>query len=73
VSHFKVENHSAPLKGEFSRLDFKKKDKIDNSNAIVLLDTLLPGDIINLNIRDQVGNITTSKAKRQGDMIGEYN
>ena len=66
-----MENHAAPLKGEFSRVDFKKKDNIDNSNAIVLLDTMLPGEISNLNIRDQVGKITTSKAKRKGDMIGE--
>lgn len=69
-SSFHVENHAAPLKGEFSRIDFKKADNIDDSNAIVVLDTILPGDIFNLNIRDQAGNVTTSKANVKGDMIG---
>ena len=69
-SSFHVENHSAPIDGEFSRIEFKKKDNLDESNAIVLLDTMLPNDIRNLNIRDQVGNVTTSKAKRKGDLIG---
>jgi hypothetical protein len=69
-SWFHVENHAAPLRGEFSRIEFKKADNIDDSNAIVLLDTILPNDISNLNIRDQVGNVTTSKAKYKGDVIG---
>ena len=70
-SSFHVENHAAPLKGEFQRIEFGKAENIDNSNAIVLFDTFLPGDIRNLYIEDQVGNVTTSKAKFKGDTIGK--
>ena len=65
-----MENHSAELAGEFSRNDFNKADNVDNSNAIVILETKLPHDLWNLSITDQIGNITTSKAKYQNDHIG---
>lgn len=69
-SEFLVENHSAKLAGEFSRNDFNKADNVDNSNAIVILETKLPRDLWNLSITDQIGNITTSKAKYENDHIG---
>ena len=69
-SSFIVENHAAPLKGEFNRIDFMKADNIDTSNAIVVLETKLPLNIHNLFISDQVGNVTTSKAKYNDESIG---
>ena len=70
-SDFVIENHSATLKGEFSRIDFNKVDNLDNSNAIVLLESQLPVDLSNLSITDQVGNITTARAKYKKNSIGK--
>ena len=60
---YKLKNTGPELKGEFSRIDFDPK-RNTAKNAFTGTETTLPDEIWGLYYRDEVGNISTSRAYR---------
>lgn len=61
---YKIKNVGPELKGEFSRVQFSSNNKFEAKNAWRGIETELPYEIWGLYYRDEVGNISTSKAFR---------
>lgn len=59
---YKLKNVGPTLKGEFSRVQFSSQNNFEAKNAWKGIQTKLPYEIRGLYYRDEVGNISTSKA-----------
>ena len=61
---YKIKNTGPSIKGEFSRIQFSSQNKFEAKNAFRGIETELPYKTWGLYYRDEVGNISTSKAYR---------
>lgn len=61
---YKLKNVGPSLKGEFSRIQFGSNNYVEAKNAFRGTETRLPYEIWGLYYRDEVGNISTSRAYR---------
>eukprot|EP00762_Andalucia_godoyi_P001770 ANDGO_07133.mRNA.1 Dolichyl-diphosphooligosaccharide--protein glycosyltransferase subunit 1A len=64
---YRVRNNGAGLKGEFSRLDYVRKQAFGNS--IASMDVNIPYSAVDMYYRDEIGNISTSNLFRYDDHI----
>lgn len=64
VEFYKLKNVGPELKGEFSRVQFSSQNNFEARNAWKGIETTYPYEIWGLYYRDEVGNISTSRAYR---------
>jgi oligosaccharyltransferase complex subunit alpha (ribophorin I) len=66
---YQIENIGALLEGEFGRIDYDDYGKNGGKNAIRKLRARLPIRSFGLWYRDEIGNVSTSRAARE---VGYY-
>jgi len=67
--HYQLANEGAQFTGEYSRVDYNTYRSDSGKNALKQLKAKLPFHTWGLHYRDEIGNISTSKAKREGDSV----
>ena len=63
--HYDMQNRAAEFKGEFSTIDFNDNRKDTGKNAFRRGVVTFPASVWGLEYRDELGNITTSRAYRR--------
>jgi oligosaccharyltransferase complex subunit alpha (ribophorin I) len=66
---YKLENQGAEFKGEYSRVDFSPHDRNTGKNALRGLSARYPVHAWGMHYRDEVGNISTSRAWRDSSNV----
>lgn len=66
---YQIENIGATLEGEFGRVDYDAYGRFGGKNAIRLLRAKLPLKSFGLWYRDEIGNVSTSRAAREWDNV----
>lgn len=66
---YKLANEGATFKGEYSRVDFSTRDRNSGKNALRALGAKYPVHAWGMHYRDEVGNISTSRAWRDGSNV----
>jgi oligosaccharyltransferase complex subunit alpha (ribophorin I) len=66
---YELTNDGAKFTGEYSRVDFNNFRSDSGKNALKSLKAKLPYHTWGLHYRDEIGNVSTSKASRQGDNV----
>lgn len=66
-----VENFGTRLKGEYSRVDlmYMREEALPNTNGVQELTAILPNTAWGLWYRDEVGNVSTSNARRELEKV----
>jgi len=64
---YDMENRAAKLTGHFSTLDFNKRNRHVGKNAFRGTEIKLPYSTWGFSYRDELGNITTSVARRDSN------
>ena len=62
---YQIENIGAKLEGEFGRIDYDDYGRYGGKNAIRRLRAILPLRSFGLWYRDEIGNVSTSRAARE--------
>lgn len=62
---YQIENIGAKLDGEFGRVDYDDYGKYGGKNAIRRIRASLPMKSFGLWYRDEIGNVSTSRASRE--------
>lgn len=66
---YQIENIGAKLEGEFGRVDYDQYGRTGGKNAIKMVRAKLPMRSWGLWYRDEIGNVTTSRAAREWDDV----
>jgi len=66
---YKLANEGAEFKGEYSRVDFSPHDRNTGKNALRGLSARYPVHAWGMHYRDEVGNVSTSRAWRDGQHV----
>ena len=66
---YSLVNHAAKLKGEFDRLDYTSRNRASAMNALERLDAVLPRSAWGLYYRDEIGNVSTSSARKEASHV----
>lgn len=61
---YSLVNRGANLTGEFDRIDFLSKHQESALNALESLEAILPRQAWGLSFRDEIGNVSTSSARK---------
>jgi len=69
---FQIENIGAKLNGEFGRIDYDEYSRTGGKNALTEFSAKLPLRAWGLWYRDEIGNISTSIAKREWNDVDLY-
>jgi oligosaccharyltransferase complex subunit alpha (ribophorin I) len=69
---YQIENIGAKLDGEFGRIDYDENSRTGGKNALTELTAKLPLRAWGLWYRDEIGNISTSIAKREWNDVDLY-
>jgi len=67
---YQLANEGAEFKGEYSRIDFNPSSGHTGKNSLKQLYAHYPHDAWGMDYRDEVGNISTSRAVRESDHVG---
>jgi oligosaccharyltransferase complex subunit alpha (ribophorin I) len=62
---YQIENIGAELQGEFGRVDYDETGRSGGKNGIKILRANLPLRSFGLWYRDEIGNVSTSRASRE--------
>ncbi|CAG9311489.1 unnamed protein product [Blepharisma stoltei] len=66
---YNIINRGAELKGEFSRVDLSHRYKSAAQNALESLQAILPKTSWGLSYRDELGNVSTSRARQHPSYV----
>lgn len=66
---YNIINRGAELKGEFSRVDFSHRYKAAGQNSLESLQAILPKTAWGLSYRDELGNVSTSRARQHQSYV----
>ena len=66
---YSLVNDGAVLKGEFDRLDYNNRYRASAMNALERLEAVLPRSAWGLYYRDEIGNVSTSAARREANNV----
>lgn len=66
---YAIENRGAALKGEFNRVDFSSRARPSALNALEDLEAILPQSAYGLYYRDDIGNVSSSNARKHSSYV----
>jgi oligosaccharyltransferase complex subunit alpha (ribophorin I) len=66
---YAIENRGAILKGEFNRVDFSSRTRPSAMNALEDLEAILPQSAYGLYYRDDIGNVSSSNARKHSSYV----